>query len=97
MIDIKKFTAFICFNEELRNLYYDIIESRSIISSWDVYNVQEDKEKPSELEISIMQEIFDTKIKNNIDLMVVYDSAVVKFKENIKNKILFQLFSNSLN
>jgi hypothetical protein len=47
MFDVKKFTAFIAFNDELRNLYYDKAESQGIDSTWDVYHIQEGTELPS--------------------------------------------------
>lgn len=87
MVDPKKFTAFITFNDDLRNLYFDIAESRGIDSTWDVYHIQEGQELPKPDEVKIMQEIFESHIKNNQSLFSEYESASNSFRENVRKSI----------
>jgi len=84
---IKKFTAFINFNNELRELYYDIAESQGINSTWDVYHIQEGTEMPNEKEVKIMKEIYNTKILPNQDLLAIFNNSDRDFRDNIRNKI----------
>ena len=38
MFDIKKFVAFIAFNDQFRNMYFDLAEAKGINSQWDTYH-----------------------------------------------------------
>jgi len=86
-VDIKKFTAFIAFNDELRDLYYDVAESRGINSTWDVYHIQEGTETPRPDEVSIMQEIYDSRILSNANILETYNLASQEFRNNVRKKI----------
>lgn len=86
-VDVKKFTAFIVFNDELRNLYYDVAESRGINSTWDVYHIQEGTEIPRADEVAVMQEIFDTKIQTVPALLEKFNTADQDFRVNVRKKI----------
>ena len=87
MTDIKKFTAFLSFNNEFRNLYYDLAENRGIISTWDVYHVQEGMETISEDEIEIMEEIFNSRIINDKKVFDEYESSSQNFREKVRKKL----------
>lgn len=87
MFDVKKFTAFIVFNDELRNLYYDEVESKGIVSNWDVYHIQEGTELPSPKELIIMNDIFDSHIKSNEAVLKAYTRADLDFRDNVSRKI----------
>ena len=84
--DVKKFTAFIVFDDDLRNLYYDKAESQGIDSDWDVYAIQEGKEKPNAEELKIMKDIFNSEIKTDAELLKVYSTADVDFRKNVEKK-----------
>ena len=84
--DVKKFTALIAFDDNLRNLYYDKAESQGIDSSWDVYAIQEGKEKPNAEELKIMKDIFNSEIKTDAELLKVYSTADVDFRKNVEKK-----------
>ena len=88
MVNIKNFTALICFDDDLRNLYFDIAESKGITPTWDVYHIQDGLESPKENEVQIMQEVFDNHILNNKLLLEKYELASINFRNNIKTKIL---------
>lgn len=87
MFDVKKFTAFIAFNDEFRNLYYDIAESNGINSNWDVYQIQESKELPKESEIKIMEDIYEKRIRDNRDLEHEYNLSDIEFRAKIAKKV----------
>lgn len=82
--DINKFTDFIAFNDELRNLYYDLTEVKGNHSSWDVHQIQERRERPTKEEV--MNEIFETRILGTRHLSR-YLTAARDFKKNIRSKI----------
>lgn len=86
MFDVKKFTALVAFNDELRNLYFDMAENQGIDSTWDVYHIQEGSEKPSPAEIQIMREIFENRILNNEKLYNIYLTSDTDFRANVRNK-----------
>jgi hypothetical protein len=87
MFDIKKFTAFIAFNDDLRNLYYDQAESMGINSTWDVYHIQDGTELPSPEEIEIMKDVFETKIQINKELHFEYSTADSDFRRKVSSKV----------
>lgn len=83
--DVKKFTAFIAFNDELRNLYYDMTEAKGIYSTWDVYHIQEGTELPTNDEIEVMREIFENRILGTKH-MAKYEAAARDFRKNVKKR-----------
>lgn len=87
MFNVKKFTAFIAFNNDLRNIYFDLIEARGIESSWDVYHIQEGSESPHPIEIEIMEEIYLNNIAPDPQLRTDYESADINFRENVRRSI----------
>jgi hypothetical protein len=87
MFDVKKFTAFIAFNDNLRNLYYDMAESQGIQSSWDVYHIQEGKEIPSNPEIEIMKSIFNDYILIDSELLKEYKISDANFRQKVADKV----------
>jgi hypothetical protein len=87
MFDIKKFTAFIAFNDDLRNLYYDKAESMGINSTWDVYHIQDGTELPSPREIEIMKDIFESKIQIDNALRIEYNTADSDFRRKVSSKV----------
>lgn len=84
MVDFKKFTAFIVFNDLCRNLYFDLAESKGINSTWDVFHIQAGEEQPSEKEVQIMQEVYDNVIKGNDELQAKYLVADKEFHDNVR-------------
>lgn len=85
-VDVKKFTAFIVFNDVLRNSYYDKTEALGINSTWDVYHIQEGTELPGGKEIAVMQDVFDNEILPNKTLLDQYNTADLDFRENVRKK-----------
>lgn len=83
--DVKNFTAFITFNDEFRNLYYDMTEAKGIYSSWDVYHIQKGTERPTKAEEEVMKHIFESRILGTKHL-AKYLVAARDFRKNVRGK-----------
>lgn len=87
MFDIKKFIAFIAFNDHYRQMFFDLAESRGIDSHWDTYHVLAGEESVPDIEAKIMEEIYLAEIKGNEKYEELYDNSAEDFQENLRRKI----------
>ena len=87
MFDIKKFIAFIAFNDHYREMFFDMAESKGIDSNWDTYHVLADEEPVPLAEVKIMEEIYLSEIKGNEKNEGLYNTSVEDFQNNLSKKL----------
>lgn len=87
MFDVKKFVAFMAFNDKIRNRFFDIVELKGIDSRWDTFHVLADEENISDKEVLIMRELYEYEIQGNSKIEDIYNHAIENFRKNLRNKI----------